>query len=196
MSRSKSKGKLSPIFSAKPRAAGAPSPTLTASTANGRPCRLSWSEAMLGISSRQGVHQVAQKLSSTTFPWYSDRRCILPCTSSSASAGVALPFHGLSNCAAAGKANTTRIPNAKLDANLASLIELLYRKRKARRVAPGSRPCGGYLVSFLASLGAEPVLVLPDFALVDFDLDDLAFFVSFFASIFESVFGSALGAWA
>jgi len=41
----------------------------------------------------------------------------------------------------------------------------------------------------LASLGAEPVLVLPDFALVDFDLDDLAFFVSFFASIFESAFG-------
>src|ERR1041385_6807062 len=182
MSRSSSRGKASPIFSAKPRAALAPSPTLTASTAKGRPWRLSWSDAMLGISSRQGVHQVAQKLSSTTLPRYSDRRCVLPCTSSSSSAGVAPPFHGLSGCAAAGKANATR-------SNKANLIELLYRKRKARRVAPGSRSRAGYLVSFLASLGAEPVLVLPDFA-----LDDLAFFVSFFASIFESAFGSALGA--
>src|SRR6185312_16075720 len=57
---------------------------------------------MLGISSRQGVHHVAQKLSSTTLPRYSDRRCILPCTSSSSSAGVAPPFHAFSGCAAAG----------------------------------------------------------------------------------------------
>jgi hypothetical protein len=35
--------------------------------------------------------------------------------------------------------------------------------------------------------------VLPDFALVDFDLDDLAFFVSFFASIFELGASAPLG---
>src|SRR3954469_10478504 len=126
MSRSSSSGKRSAIFSPKPRAALAPSPTLTARTANGRPWRLSPSDAMLGISSRQGVHHVAQKLSSTPLPRYSDRRCVLPCTSSSSSAGVAPPFHALSGCAAAGKASATR--NSK-----ASLIELLYRKKKARR---------------------------------------------------------------
>src|SRR3954469_3353892 len=126
MSRSSNSGNWSAIFSPKPRAALAPSPTLTARTANGRPRRLSSSDAMLGISSRQGVHQVAQKLSSTTLPRYSDRRCVLPCTSSSSSAGVAPPFHALSGCAAAGKASATR--NSK-----ASLIELLYRKKKARR---------------------------------------------------------------
>src|SRR6476646_7161831 len=81
---------------------------------------------MLGISSRQGVHHVAQKLSSTTLPRSSDRRCVLPCTSSSSSAGVAPAFHAFSGCAAAGKASATRNTNA-------SLIELLYRKKKARR---------------------------------------------------------------
>src|SRR4051812_32559381 len=127
MSRSSNSGNCSAIFSPNPRAALAPSPTLTASTVNGRPRRLSSSDAILGISSRQGVHQVAQKLSSTTLPRYSDRRCVLPCTSSSSSAGVAPPFHAFSGCAAAGKASATR----KASANL---IELLYRKKKARRL--------------------------------------------------------------
>src|ERR1044071_3603189 len=136
---------------------------------------------MLGISSRQGVHHVAQKLSSTTLPRYSDRRCVLPCTSSSTSAGVAPPFQAFSGCAAAGKANATRSNNA-------SLIDLLYRKKKARRFRPGSRSRAGYLVSFLASLGALPAFVPPDF-LLDFALVDFAFFVSFFASALVSVFG-------
>src|SRR3954463_3055744 len=135
MSRSSNSGNCSAIFSPKPRAALAPSPTLTASTVNGRPRRLSSSDAMLGISSRQGVHQVAQKLSSTTLPRYSDRRCVLPCTSSSPSAGVAPPFHAFSGCAAAGKASARR--NTK-----ASLIELLYRKKKARRLRRASISLG------------------------------------------------------
>src|SRR6266850_2915440 len=98
---------------------------------------------MLGISSRQGVHHVAQKLSSTTLPRYSDRRCVLPCTSSSSSAGVAPPFHAFSGCAATGKASATRNTNA-------SLIELLYRKKKARRLRRAliSRGLLGVLLGF------------------------------------------------
>src|SRR3954471_10098626 len=152
MSRSSNSGNCSAIFSPNPRAALAPSPTLTASTVNGRPRRLSSSDAILGISSRQGVHQVAQKLRSTTLPRYSDRRCVLPCTSSSSSAGVAPPFHALSGCAAAGKASATR--NSK-----ASLIELLYRKKKPGGFA-GLSSRVGYLVSFLTSVGALPAFVL------------------------------------
>src|SRR4249920_2145995 len=156
MSRSSSSGKRSAIFSPKPRAALAPSPTLTASTANGRSRRLSSSDAMLGISSRQGVHHVAQKLSSTTLPRYSDRRCILPCTSSSWSAGVAPPFHAFSGCAATGKASAARNTNA-------SLIELLYRKKKARRLRRAliSRGLLGVLLGFArgaAGLGAAGLL--------------------------------------
>src|SRR5580765_6924178 len=98
---------------------------------------------MLGISSRQGVHHVAQKLSSTTLPRYSDRRCVLPCTSSSSSAGAAPPFHAFSGCAAAGKASATRKTNA-------SFIELLYRKKKARRLRRALISCGllGVLLGF------------------------------------------------
>src|SRR5262245_46940963 len=147
MSLSSSRGNGSAIFSPKPRAARAPSPTLTASTTNGRPSRLCWSDAMLGISSRQGVHHVAQKLSSTTLPRYSDRRCTLPCTSSSSSAGVAPPFQGFSGCAAAGKASATRSNNA-------NLIELLYRKKKARPLRR-ARDFARLLGFFLGFAGAR-----------------------------------------
>src|SRR3990172_1450086 len=44
-----------------------------------------------GISSRQGGHQLAQKLTTTTFPCRSDRRIGLPSRSSSSKSGAASP---------------------------------------------------------------------------------------------------------
>jgi len=68
MSRSSRKLKPSSIFFAKSPATRGPSPTLTASTAKRRASSERRSRSMLGISSRQGAHQVAQKFTSSTRP--------------------------------------------------------------------------------------------------------------------------------
>src|SRR6266571_5368862 len=68
VSRSRSTVKRTGTFFRNSLIRGAPSPKSTARIAKGLPASLSCSRCIEGISSRQGSHQVAQKLITTTLP--------------------------------------------------------------------------------------------------------------------------------
>ena len=67
-SRSSSTGKSTGTLPRNPLMRASPSPMLTANIATGVPSRDFFSRLNEGISSRQGSHQVAQKLRITTLP--------------------------------------------------------------------------------------------------------------------------------
>jgi len=68
VSRSSSTGKLSGICARKRSILERGSARFTASTVKGSPASEARSRSIEGISSRQGAHHVAQKLTSTTLP--------------------------------------------------------------------------------------------------------------------------------
>src|SRR3954468_2135372 len=81
------------------------SSTLTATSSNFERSTVDASLRSDGSSSRQGGHQVAQKLSSTTLPLYWERSSVLPSWSGSWSAGAAAGGRSSASSAAANRAN-------------------------------------------------------------------------------------------
>src|SRR3990172_6392294 len=93
---------------------------LTASTSSPRGLKDWYIFSMAGISARQGGHQVAQKLTSTTFPRSPDRLACPPPSSSRVKSGALKPSRGLGGgappeVAAAGarEVNVQITPNAR-----------------------------------------------------------------------------------
>src|SRR6185436_6202241 len=141
----------------------------------------------LGISSRHGSHQVAQKFTSTARPRESARRFVFPWRSDSSSGGVGPPVHGLSSSAYAGSANAV----STISKSFGKRRSLLQKKA---RPEPGSFRrgqsyfLGSVFVSVLASALTSDLALA--FALSDFTSADFLVALAFFSPL--AAFFSAL----
>src|SRR3990172_1238810 len=92
---------------------------------------------MAGISARQGGHQVAQKLTSTTLPRRSDREICPPPNKSSVKSGALNPSRGLGGAPVVALAGT-REAKVQMIAITSTMIDVAIQRRSFFNRSPMS----------------------------------------------------------